>query len=78
MWGLNRFNRPSWVTALLIVIGMLSAMAAGILQLIESKKIKAREGIPLTKASIGSEMAIDEEEGFENDSEMQAVAKGSR
>lgn len=78
MWGMNRYNRPSWVTALLIVIGMLSAMAAGILQLIESKKIKAREGIPLTKAKLGPEMVTDEEKGFENGSEMHTLAKGSR
>jgi len=46
MWGMNRFTRPAWVTALLIVFGMVSALAAGILQLIEGRKIKAREGVP--------------------------------
>lgn len=47
MWGQNRFDRPSWATALLIVLGMLSGIGAGVIQLIEGKKIKRREGVPL-------------------------------
>jgi len=47
MWGENRFVRPAWTTALFIVLGMLSGIAAGWVQFAESKKVKAREGIPL-------------------------------
>jgi hypothetical protein len=46
MWGQNRYVRPAWATALFIVLGMLSGMAAGWVQFQESKKIKQREGIP--------------------------------
>ncbi|KAF2114014.1 hypothetical protein BDV96DRAFT_577420 [Lophiotrema nucula] len=47
MWGQNRYVRPAWATALFIVLGMLSGIAAGWIQFAEGKKIKQREGIPL-------------------------------
>jgi Protein of unknown function (DUF2985) len=47
MWGQNRYARPAWATALFIVLGMLSGIAAGWVQFSESKKIKQREGVPL-------------------------------
>ena len=46
MWGQNRYVRPAWATALFIVLGMLSGIAAGVVQFIEGKKIKQREGVP--------------------------------
>lgn len=47
MWGLNRFNRPSWVTGLLITLGCLTGIFAGIMVFIEGKKVKKAEGIPI-------------------------------
>ena len=52
MWGQNRYVRPAWATALFIVLGMLSGIAAGWIQFVESKKIKQREGIPLKEPEI--------------------------
>ncbi|KAF2670829.1 hypothetical protein BT63DRAFT_438419 [Microthyrium microscopicum] len=49
MWGQTRYTRASWTTALFIVLGMLSGMAAGWVQFTETKKIKKREGVPLEK-----------------------------
>jgi uncharacterized membrane protein YqjE len=51
MWGQNRYDRAAWTTALFIVLGMLSGIAAGWVQFTESKKIKQREGVPLEKTA---------------------------
>lgn len=47
MWGMTRFNRPSWATALFIVLGFLTGIAAGLVVFKEGKKVKAAEGIPV-------------------------------
>ena len=47
MWGLNRFNRPSWTTGLFISIACVVAIVAGIVVFIEGKKVKTTEGIPV-------------------------------
>jgi len=47
MWGENRYVRPSWSTAVFIVLGMLSGIGAGWVQFAESRKIKQREGVPV-------------------------------
>jgi len=47
MWSMNRYNRPSWFTALFIVLGFGIAIAAGVVIFIESKRIKKVEGSPL-------------------------------
>jgi hypothetical protein len=54
MWGENRFVRPAWTTALFIVLGMLSGIAAGWVQFAETKKIKQREGVPVETAAQGT------------------------
>jgi hypothetical protein len=57
MWGQNRFTRAAWTTALFIVLGMLSGIAAGWVQFAETKRIKQREGVPVE--------AINQDKGFE-------------
>lgn len=52
MWGMNRFNRPSWATGFFISIGCVVAIVAGIVVFIEGKKIKKVEGIPVHEYDI--------------------------
>ncbi|KAK6515395.1 hypothetical protein TWF506_007731 [Arthrobotrys conoides] len=49
MWGMNRYVRPSWFTALFIVLGFGVAIAAGVVIGIEGKRIKKTEGSPLKR-----------------------------
>lgn len=61
MWGLDRFDRPDWVTGFLISIACLVAIAAGIIVFIEGKKVKKVEGIPVQEEQV----AEDAEKGQE-------------
>jgi Protein of unknown function (DUF2985) len=45
MWGMNRFNRPSWATGLFIGLAMVVASAGGIMMFVEGKKVKRYEGV---------------------------------
>jgi len=62
MWGLNRFNRPSWSTGLFVALACIVAAIAGIMQFTEGKKIKAVEGVPVEVAGV----VADVEGGLEN------------
>ena len=57
MWGLNRYDRPSWSTGLFVALACIVAALGGIMQFTEGKKIKKVEGIPLD----GEETARDVE-----------------
>lgn len=48
MWGMNRYDRPSWSTGLFVALGCISAGIGGIMMFIEGKKVKGIEGVPLT------------------------------
>jgi hypothetical protein len=63
MWGQNRYVRPAWATALFIVLGMLSGIAAGWVQFAESKKIKQREGVPLETPAQGKGLELENVDG---------------
>jgi hypothetical protein len=52
MWGLNRYNRPSWSTGLFVALACIVAAMAGIMQFMEGKKIKAVEGVPVEVAEV--------------------------
>lgn len=54
MWGLSRFNRPSWCTGLFIGLACAVSGAAGIMSFIESKKIKRIEGRVLERRDEGA------------------------
>jgi len=47
MWGLNRYNRPSWTTALFIVFAFGCGIAAGVIIFTQGKRVKKIEGRPL-------------------------------
>jgi len=48
MWGMNRFNRPSWSTGLFVALGCIVAAVGGIVMFVEGKRVKSIEGVPLT------------------------------
>ncbi|KAI3399031.1 hypothetical protein diail_7831 [Diaporthe ilicicola] len=48
MWGMNRFNRPSWSTGLFVALGCIVAAVGGLVMFFEGKKVKSIEGVPLT------------------------------
>jgi hypothetical protein len=48
MWGMNRYNRPSWATGLFVALGMIAAAVGGIGMFHEGKNVKRIEGVPLS------------------------------
>jgi hypothetical protein len=52
MWGLNRYNRPSWSTGLFVVLACLAAAGGGLVMFLEGKKVKGIEGVPLTERDL--------------------------
>lgn len=48
MWGMSRYNRPSWSTGLFVALGCIVAAVGGIMMFLEGKKVKSIEGVPLT------------------------------
>ena len=70
MWGLNRYNRPSWSTGTFVALACIVAAAAGLMQFMEGKKIKKVEGVPVEVAVV----LADAEAGVEKKS----GAKGKR
>lgn len=48
MWGMNRYDRPSWTTGFLVAITCVIAMVGGWVMFVEGKKVKGIEGVPLT------------------------------
>lgn len=52
MWGMNRFNRPSWATGFLISIGCITGIVAGVVVFIEGSKVKKVEGIPVKEYDV--------------------------
>lgn len=48
MWGLNRYDRPSWTTGTFVALACIVAALAGIMVFMEGNKIKEIEGIPVS------------------------------
>jgi hypothetical protein len=44
MWGLNRYDRPSWSTGLFVALACTVAACGGIMIFVEGKKVKSIEG----------------------------------
>ena len=57
MWGLNRYNRPSWSTGLFVALACIVAAMAGLMMFNEGKKVKKVEGVPVPM----DELVVDEE-----------------
>lgn len=47
MWGMNRYNRPSWATGLFIGLACVVAGVGGAMIFNEGKKVKRVEGVPV-------------------------------
>jgi hypothetical protein len=45
MWGMNRFDRPSWSTGLFIALACIVSGVGGIMSFLEGRKIKQIEGV---------------------------------
>jgi hypothetical protein len=48
MWGMNRYDRPSWTTGFLVAIASIIAMIGGYVMFLEGKTVKRIEGVALT------------------------------
>lgn len=48
MWGMNRYDRPSWSTGLFVALGCIVAAVGGLVMFFEGKTVKSIEGVPLT------------------------------
>lgn len=49
MWGMNRYNRPSWATGLFIALAFGVAGISGYITFLEGKAVKKIEGVPLSE-----------------------------
>ncbi|KAK4239756.1 hypothetical protein C8A03DRAFT_32121 [Achaetomium macrosporum] len=63
MWGMNRYDRPSWATGFLVAIACVIAMVGGYVMFLEGKKVKSIEGVPLTERDL-EKLARDKELGI--------------
>lgn len=63
MWGMNRYDRPSWATGFLVAIACIIAMVGGLVMFLEGKKVKSIEGVPLTEQDL-EKLARDKELGI--------------
>ncbi|KAG8534178.1 uncharacterized protein KY384_001022 [Bacidia gigantensis] len=52
MWGLNRYDRPSWSTGTFVALACIVAALGGLMSFQEGKKVKAVEGIPLSEEEV--------------------------
>ncbi|KAI4101153.1 MAG: hypothetical protein L6R37_005075 [Teloschistes peruensis] len=52
MWGLNRYDRPSWSTGLFVALACTVAGLGGLMVFQEGKRVKAVEGIPVPEAKV--------------------------
>ncbi len=48
MWGMNRYNRPSWAVGLFVALAAGAAGAGGLMMFFEGKKVKKAEGFALS------------------------------
>ncbi|KAI9806316.1 MAG: hypothetical protein M1825_006431 [Sarcosagium campestre] len=46
MWGLNRYDRPSWSTGLFVALACIVAGIGGLMAFLEGKRVKKFEGVP--------------------------------
>lgn len=63
MWGMNRYDRPSWSTGLFVGLGCTVAIIAGLVMFFEGKAVKGVEGVPVSQADMEM-LARDRERGI--------------
>jgi hypothetical protein len=52
MWGMSRFDRPSWSTGVFIGLACVVSGVAGIMSFMEGKKIKKIEGVQSDRQNV--------------------------
>ena len=52
MWGMNRYDRPSWATGFLVVVACGIAAVGGVPMFTEGKRVKSIEGVPLKERDL--------------------------
>lgn len=65
MWGMNRYDRPSWSTGLFVALACIVAALGGLMMFIEGKKVKGIEGVPLSDED-REKLARDKELGIQH------------
>lgn len=63
MWGMNRFDRPSWSTGLFVALACGAAIIGGLMMFLEGKKVKRVEGIPVCEQDL-QQLTHDKELGI--------------
>ena len=61
MWGLNRYNRPSWSTGTFVALACIVAALAGLMVFKEGKRVKAVEGVPATEDDLKIQRDLERE-----------------
>jgi len=64
MWGMDRYNRPSWATGLFIGLACIVAGAGGFVSYLEGKKAKRVEGVAAKQPDGGKHGGTDIELGI--------------
>jgi len=63
MWGMNRYDRPSWTTGFLVAIACIIAMVGGLEMFLQGRKVKRIEGVPCNERDL-EKLARDKEQGI--------------
>ncbi|KAJ2981615.1 hypothetical protein NUW58_g6648 [Xylaria curta] len=63
MWGMSRYDRPPWATGFLFALTFITSSAAGGMEVAQVMRVKAIEGVALTKTDI-QRLARDKELGI--------------
>lgn len=63
MWGMNRYNRPSWSTGLFVALACIVAALGGYVMFLEGKKVKGQEGVPVSEKDL-ERLERDHEQGI--------------
>ncbi|KAG6042016.1 hypothetical protein E4U41_007112 [Claviceps citrina] len=70
MWGMNRYDRPSWSTGLFVALGCVVAGVGGFVMFSGGKKVKGVEGVPVSQRDV-KRLALDREQGLWHYNNMQ-------
>lgn len=80
MWGMNRYDRPSWSTGLFVALGCGVAAVGGLFMFLEGKAVKGIEGVPVSNKDL-ERLERDREQGiwhFNNIQDKNLEAKGKK
>lgn len=80
MWGMNRYNRPSWSTGLFVALACVVAGIGGLIMFLEGKTVKGIEGVPVSQQDLEL-LEEDRERGiwhYNNIKDMDLEAKEKR